>query len=271
MCPGCSGRSWERVWARLGTCARVHSFAGAHKRENSCAPFGSRGKIYPASPSGRRNRQPSFDILTFQFYPPSSDSPLPRSLAPSLSYFLGWSAIPPPSVSASRHLVEDRIEFDAVTGSLRDFLCSPIRSACSRVAGRRSARQHGALHLIHSLSLHLFLSIFSCPSFTSCHCLTSTPFISHSLALARVPRPSVFAVFYLLGFGLTLSLWSAVLWAVFPLSGAHLESIEFVNRLKKKSFLTNYAADIDLERATLTLWALVITTKNLIGQNQKHL
>lgn len=258
------------AWARLGTSARVHSFAGAHKTAALHLGAGAEFIQHPHRDVAIDSRHLIF--WHFNFTPQLWLAPSSLS-CPSLSYSLGWSAIPPPSVSASCHLVQDRIEFDAVTGSLRDFLCSPIRSACSRVAGRSSARQHGALHLIHSLSLHLFLSIFFCPSFTSCHCLTSTPFIPHSLALARVLRPSVFAVFavfYLLSFGLTLSLWSAVLWAVFPLSDAHLESIEFVNRLKK--ILPHRTCN------TLTMsvcrnndYALVITTKNMIGQNQRHL
>lgn len=83
-----------------------------------------------------------------------------------------------PSVSGFCYLAEDRIEFDAVTGSLRDFLCTPIRSACSRVTGWRSALQHISFTvclLLHpsiwssGCSLSKQYTIYSTSSFVASH------------------------------------------------------------------------------------------------------
>lgn len=67
--------------AGLGTATHVHSDAEEHK--DSCAPFGSRSRIYPALLLRFWSRQPSFDSLTFQFSP-LAVSALPPSLPPSL-------------------------------------------------------------------------------------------------------------------------------------------------------------------------------------------
>lgn len=69
---------------RLGTGARVHSVAEVHKREDSCAPFGNRGRIYPASPSRWESWQLPFYSSTVQVFPPALSRPF-LPLFPALS------------------------------------------------------------------------------------------------------------------------------------------------------------------------------------------
>lgn len=170
-------------------CMHALIYRSTQDTRQLCSVWEPGRRICPAFPS---SRQPSFDSLTFQFCPPALSSwisPLPflpssLSLSPStfsppvslprpLIFCLSWRAIPEPSIIAFCYLAKDGIEFDAPTRSLRDFLCTPIRSACRPVAGRSSTLQRGAPNLSQCLSaapsLHLFLSVFHasfCPPFS---------------------------------------------------------------------------------------------------------
>lgn len=193
---GICGNSWLCVCiSSTGDhCTHALIHRRAQDRRQLCSVWEPGQRVYPAFPLRCQSRQPSFDSLTFQFYPPALS---PRfwtlrllSLSPSLSPFspqvslthprifcLSWRAIPEPSINAFCYLAEDGIEFDAPTHSLRYFLCTPIRSACRPVAGRSSALQHGVPNLYHCLlllhSICSSMSFMPPPPHTHFHFLSS--------------------------------------------------------------------------------------------------
>lgn len=186
---GIFGNSWVCACVRSTGDRGMHAHmqANTHRctRTDSCAPFGSQEREFTQH-SHRDTRVDSRHLIVwhFNFTPQlhlpesrlflSSPSLLllfapPVSLSRPLIRCLSWRAIPEPSIIAFCYLAEGGIEFDAPTRSLRDFLCTPIRSACPPVAGRSSILQHGAPNLYHCLSaapsLHLYLNLFRAPSF----------------------------------------------------------------------------------------------------------
>lgn len=80
---GILGNSWMCVCIRLtGDCCahapihrQTHTNTQMHAYRQLCSVWKPGERIYPAFPSRCQSRQPSFDSLTFQFYPPA---PAPR-------------------------------------------------------------------------------------------------------------------------------------------------------------------------------------------------
>lgn len=204
---GICSNSWMCVCIR-STGYRCMPSLTHRSTQTTSARFASQDRIHPALPSRCQSRQPSFDSLTFQFYPPALSpsvsflsSPPHLSLSPFIScthpliFYPSWRAIPETSIIAFCYIAEDGIEFDAPTRLLRDVRRTQIRSACRPVAGRSSTLQHRGPNLIHLLlSLSCSLSV---PSFTSCPPLfvivspASAPFVSPRLAHCHLHFPSL--------------------------------------------------------------------------------
>lgn len=213
---GICGNSWIRFCINSAGDCCVHALIYRRTQDTRqlCSVWEPGQGICAAFPSRCQSQQPSFDSLTFQFYPPQP----PRQLClPESCPFLSFPCLSLLSYPQSLFLIllfsacleeqsQSRQSLHFVT-SLRMgssltlwhvrweiFLCTPIRSACRPVAGRSSILQHGVPNLCQCLSatpyLHLFLCVFLCfflPPFfflssTICHCLSDINFIYFSLA-----------------------------------------------------------------------------------------
>lgn len=109
-----------------------------------------------------------------------SPPPSPPNLTSSLPCYLpSCRAISGLSITAFCCPAEGGIEFDASTRSLRDGLCTQIRSVCPAVAGRSRTSQHTAPNLTHCLS--------SLPSTISLSLSLSQPQSLCSLSPLRLP------------------------------------------------------------------------------------